>query len=566
MRRTLRIQRLEPIIWAGGLTLLVSGPWLLPGYVFGTDFAGPRHFDFPRNAASYEALQALLWAAGTLLPSEIVAKILILAVLFVGALAAYRTVPAGGFVPRAVASLVYVVNPFVYDRLAYGQLNVLAGYAVLPWVASSVRWLLVEPTGKRAIGAAAAFVLVSILDIHLALIAAIVAGALLIAHLVVDIRDWRSARRLGQSLLIAGIAALVASSYWLAPVLQGGGPQARTLARIGTADLMAFRTGSDPILGLIPNVLGLYGFWAERTGRFASMKDFAPIWPLVLVVLLTLSAVGAAAAWRRTGSVPINSPRSWTLGLLAAGAIAVVLDIGVSDPHVASFIGWVDAVFPPYRGIRDASKWGAVLALVYSQLTAVGVMAVTGWVKERVKDGPRQDGAVALVIAIVLAGPLYYGNGILYGLHGQIRPSAYPVGWYAADRVLSADPHPGRAVFLPWHGYLALSFVRNANRVVGSPAPLFFSIPVVASEDLEIPGIPPPVDDPDQALVARLIAAGGGVDWASGLAERNFKYVLLAREVDWQNYRYLESQTGLALVGDYGSIILYRNLAWTIRR
>ena len=43
------------------------------------------------------------------------------------------------------------------------------------------------------------------------------------------------------------------------------------------------------------------------------------------------------------------------------------------------------------------------------------------------------------------------------------------------------------------------------------------------------------------------------------LAARNVKYVLLAREVDWSSYGYLDSQPGLVRVGDYGSIVLYRN-------
>jgi hypothetical protein len=146
-------------------------------------------------------------------------------------------------------------------------------------------------------------------------------------------------------------------------------------------------------------------------------------------------------------------------------------------------------------------------------------------------------------------------------MHGQIHPSAYPVGWYAADHALLADPNPGRAVFLPWHGYLALSFVQNSNRVVANPAPQFFSINVVASEDLEIPGIRAPTDA-DQVVVSNLVAKAGEGDWSSQLAARGFKYVLLARELDWQSYDYIDRQPDLVLVKDYGSIALYRNMLW----
>src|SRR5207249_1161314 len=130
------------------------------------------------------------------------------------------------------------------------------------------------------------------------------------------------------------------------------------------------------------------------------------------------------------------------------------LEVGVSDPHIAPAIRWVDAVFPFYRGMRDSSKWAAILALAYSQFMPIGSEAVIDWCRRAVRPGLSRELAVAAGIGLVLTTPLYYGNGLLYGMHGQIQPSPYPAGWYAADRALEGDPNPGRSVFLPWHGYL----------------------------------------------------------------------------------------------------------------
>jgi hypothetical protein len=63
-------------------------------------------------------------------------------------------------------------------------------------------------------------------------------------------------------------------------------------------------------------------------------------------------------------------------------------------------------------------------------------------------------------------------------------------------------------------------------------------------------------------VVSRLVGQAWHGDWASKLAARDVKYVLLAREVDWQAYSYLMDQPGLELVGDYGSIVLFRNVLW----
>jgi hypothetical protein len=160
-------------------------------------------------------------------------------------------------------------------------------------------------------------------------------------------------------------------------------------------------------------------------------------------------------------------------------------------------------------------------------------------------------------LGLLLALPLYYGNGLLFGVHGEIRPSEYPSGWYAADRVLSADPHPGRTLFLPWHEYMAYGFIQNQNKVVAPPAPTFFSVPIITSANPEIAGSAP--TDPEQVAITRLVGAGASGDWSAELAARGIKYVLVAREVDWQAYQYLKNQPGLVLQADYGSIQLYRN-------
>jgi hypothetical protein len=562
MEKLTRIQ-VAPFLWVGVLTALVSGGWLFPGYFFGTDFPGPRHFEFPNALASYAGFQAALALLALVFPGEIVGKILVIGVLFVAGLTAYYAVPVDGFVPRAVGSLAYLLNPFVYDRLAYGQLNVLAGYAVLPWAVLSIRQLLFRPSAMPTMMAALAMTVIAILDVHLALIAAAVGGCLVVAHVAIDVRAWSQVAQLGRSLAVGMALTLGASAYWIVPLILGKGPQADVIARIGQSDLIAFKAASDPTWGLIPNILGLYGFWAEQTGRFEAMKLFVPGWPVILAVLLLMVIVGAVGAWSEMNSLRFNGARAWAVGLLGAAIVAVILEMGVSNPHTASIVGWLDVVFPAYRGLRDPSKWAAVLALLYSQAIPVGYVVVANWLKTNLGDRRRVETSTAVLVAVVIALPLYYGNGLLYSLHGQVKTSFYPAGWYMADQVLTADPHPGRAIFLPWHGYMGLSFVRNANRVVACPAPTFFSVPVVASQDLEVPGIPAPLDEPDQAFVASLVAAQGQGNWALELAAHDFKYVLLAREADWTGYEYLHHVDGLVLVGDYQSILLYRNVLWS---
>ncbi|MDQ6712469.1 MAG: hypothetical protein M3Z28_04690 [Candidatus Dormibacteraeota bacterium] len=549
-----------PYLWCILLTLLIAGPWLLPGYVFGTDWPGPRHFSVPSDFSSGTFLDGVLVGLSAVVSAEVTAKVLVVAALFAGAIGAFRALPVGGFIPRAIASVIYVVNPFVYGRIHYGQLALIAAYSLLPWFAASLLSLLRKPGWRPGVILALELTALGVLDLHLL----IPAGLLLLAAAAafgISRRDHgRYLTDLSRTLALALGAAVVASSYWLIPLLSGANSEGRAIAGIGTADLAAYSASADPDVGLIPNLLSLYGFWAEDTGRFTSMKAFVPLWPGILLILIALGALGAKAVIRRRPAVDFEGGSPWVFALLSAGAIALILEAGVATPVTEPIVRFLDTVFPPYRGMRDAGKWAALVALIYAQLIPLGAIVLLRWVREHVT--PRRiDLAEAVATGLLLALPLYYGNGLLFGMHGEVQPSAYPTGWYQADKVLAADPHPGRTLFLPWHLYLALGFVRNDNNVVASPAPTFFSVPVVISNDPEVPGIPPPTD-PEQTAVSNLVSDGATADWAGELARRNIKYVVVAREVDWSRYTFLASQPRFAQVADYGSIVIYRNLSW----
>jgi len=551
------------------LAALIAGPWLLPGYLFGTDWPGPRHFRVPTDFSSDAVFNLLLLVVSAVVSAEITTKLVILVALVAAGLGAFRGLPIGGFIPRAIASLIYVVNPFVYGRIHYGQLPLIAAYALLPWIAARLLSLMREPGWQHALILGAELTALGILDLHLL----VPAGLLLIAATVAfggaRLGDRRYITDLGRNVRLALAITIVASSYWLIPLLSGSNSEGQAVMNVGPADLAAYSASADPNLGLVPNLLGLYGFWAEDTGRFTSMKEFVPLWPVVLLILIALATLGAKAAIQKAPT--LASPRGggtflrlWVLALLGAGAITLILEMGVANPVTEPIVRLLDTIFPLYRGMRDAGKWAALIALIYSQLVPLGAIVLLRWVKEHghpYASRPGEGIRIGLATGLLLALPLYYGNGLLFGMHGEVQPSAYPPGWYQADQVLAADPHPGRALFLPWHLYLGLDFVRNTNNVVASPAPSFFSVPVVISQDPEIPGIAAPAT-PDQTVISRLVAEGTSGDWARELAGRNIKYVLLARELDWSQYRFLAGQPGFALVGDYGSIVVYRNLDW----
>jgi hypothetical protein len=536
------------------LTLLIAGPWLETGFIFGTDWPAPRRFDFPTVLSNSAPLDTLLAVVSRLTTGELTGKLFVFGFLFTAALVAFRAAPIDGFVPRAVASTIYVFNPFVFGRLHYGQLFVLTGYALLPWVATRLRAMLVQPSFKAGLLLGISLALVGVASAHTLLISGVLVAALLVATLAAARGRLEYLKKLGSSLVVAVFATLAMSAYWLVPLVLGRGPVAHAVAGISSADLSSYAATPDPKVGLVLNLLGLYGFWAENTGRFASMKEFVPVWPLILAVLFVVMVTGAVSTFRHRRILQAE----WATGLVACALIALFLEMGISSPVSRGFVTWLDGSLPLYRGMRDAGKWAELLALVYSQLTALGAAAILAWLRSRPWPAVQREWIAAVAGGLVLAVPLFYGNGLLFGMHGEIQPSSYPSGWYAADRALLADSHPGRTLFLPWHEYMTYTFVRNQNKVIVTPAPTFFSTPVVVNTNPELPGSPSPTDA-DQIAIAGLVSAGEQGHWAEVLASRGIKYVLLAREVDWKSFDFLDRQPNMALVGDYGSIVLYRN-------
>jgi hypothetical protein len=558
-------RRWLPYLWAGAVTLLIAAPWLAPGYLFGTDWPGPRFIRWPTQLSSSAPLEAILAAISTVLSAEITAKILVLGSLFVAALAAYTALPYGDFVPRAAASLIYVVNPFVYGRLHYGQLFLIAGYAVLPWVALRIYRLFVAPTVWGGLWLAVGIAIVGMLTLHLLLVIVLLLGGATVSALAPRTLNFRYLAQVALSLGVAGVATLLLSAYWLVPYVAGRTDESRVIATLGAGDLAAYTVVRDPSVGLARNLLGLYGFWAEGVHRFPPMKFFVPHWDLVMLVMVVLAGMGAVSVFV-IRSESLRSLRWWVVALVVTGLIGLILEAGVAEPRVAPFIRWLDAAFPPYRGMRDSGKWGALLAVVYAQLIPLAWIAIRGGLKGPHPTSPRRgrgiwpslrETSLAITAGLALSMPLYYGNGLLFGMHRQIQPSQYPAGWYTVDRVMSADGRRGRALFLPWHQYLRLSFVRNVNSIIASPAPEFFSIPILVSENAEVEGIPAP-GTPDQRTIQGLVSAGGTGDWARGLRSRDVRFVVVAKELDWRNYAYLDHQVGLIRVGDYGSVVLYR--------
>lgn len=497
------------------------------------DMAFTPELRAPQTVNSSYPLYMLMHWLDLLLPADLIQKLLLFSILLLAGWGMHRLV-AGLEKPRLpstalyMAGLLYMVNPFTYDRLMTGQFAVIFGYALLPWCLAALLALVTKPGKQSALVAAAWAVALGIVSIHSL-------GPLLVIGVLILVVHLRQKRQLAYVAMAAGIW-LVASSYWLVAALLGNSPTAQTVSSFSASDRAAFATIGDGAVEQLGNVLALQGFWAEDRGLFRLPQEPVPGWPLLMVGLLVLVAIGGVALWRRQRRLLVIF-----VGCIAIGAL---LAAGIGS-------GWLARHIPFYAGYREPQKFAMLVALGYAVLAAYGLQAVL-----------RRSKLVGLT---VLALPLLLTPTMLWGTNSQLRAVDYPAGWYTANQRLNADTSGFQTLFLPWHLYLEADFANG--RTIATPAPNFFDKPVIVSDDPELDGVAKAKSTPAKRQINQLLGNAPRSDSQLGdsLAQLGVKYILVAETSDYTRYGYLARQSNLTLVGDYEGMKLYRNQAFPVQ-
>jgi len=118
--------------------------------------------------------------------------------------------------PTLAATFLYVLNPFMYDRMQAGQVYLVLGFALLPLLAS-----LLWPREPRLFARAIAAGLLFAVLIALAPNFLFVAGLLILVFAI-----WAATRRDLPALLAAGITigtTVLVGLYWIIPALTSTG-------------------------------------------------------------------------------------------------------------------------------------------------------------------------------------------------------------------------------------------------------------------------------------------------------------------------------------------------------
>lgn len=538
-----QIEWKKPLLVYGLLSLAVLLPMLLPGYILTLDMVFTPELRMPETISSSYLFHTALHYLNFVIPSEIIQKGMLLAILLLSGLGAHLLVrhiqtaqdSSNEFAlwGAYIAGFIYMINPFTYSRFMAGQYAVLLGYALLPFFVRAVMLFFATPTLQHSLIASGWLVAIGIVSLHTLGSAVILAAAILAVH------AWRGKAGINSATVtygLAGIAVFVlASSYWLFPLLSGNSLQGQAAAGFTADDRTAFATLGSDWVGKIGNILQLQGFWAEGQNLYLLPQEQLPGWPLVVLLFWALIVAGLVWLWRRYRPIAL-------IFLLASTAAVVLAITGVPEG------------VPLASGLREPHKLIGVLALAYAVFTGVGAAAFLSRAK-------RNDIAFHTGLVAVLLVPVLFTPTMFWGFSGQLSPRHYPDDWYSINERLSQDSDDFAILSLPWHLYMHYPF---AGRIIANPSEAFFDKPTITSNDLEFGNASPTFPDETKELLSEQIMphAASDPEFEHKLNNLRIKYILLAKTYDYQDYRYLDERPNLQLVAETQNLKLYRNLAY----
>jgi hypothetical protein len=441
------------------LSLLCLRSVFRDGYLLQLDInfgpqAWPVTWSFLAPVASVES--ALVHTVG----GELAGKIFALGSLFLAGFGPMVVFRRSVWYAQCAAGFIGLLNPFIYDRMVEGQwFVVIATGGLFLWLAAwedLQRRPMLAPAGVLALCGCG----IGAFDPHML-------GPVVVLTAVgaVATRIWRDHNRLRSTAVSVGLLAVLllpAVIRFFVGSASGGYESVRQFTR---ADFEFFRSASSPDYGVVVNLIGLFGYWGERIGRFPLADGGHAWWPLATGVIV---AAALAGAW-------LNRSRAW---LLVCGLIGLAISASTALPGGVGAAAWLAARIPLVGAYREPQKWDALWLLALTVLSTSAVEAL-----------PRIRQAAAPVVAYVLVLAVLVPVGVSQArtLPSIVKPVRYPGYWYETRDFLARNVQNDEPVaVLPWHLYQSLYV--SEGRLVANPARVFFPGRLVTPNNLEIPG------------------------------------------------------------------------------
>ncbi len=482
----------------------------------------------------------------SIMPAWLLQRIYLSLIILLAGISMHLLVKTESSAPKYFAGILYAVNPFVYVRFLAGHWFILLAYSIMPFAVKSFIDLLEDEKRNDLLKSLFLTTLVGAINSHILVLLSLVYVVLAAFKLYQVKSEVGAVKRLLASLSILVVLYLLLNLYWLLPLLTA---DATLIHQISEADMYLFATKTSAFNAVF-TIASMYGFWR---GGYLYPQDFIPHWYLFFLFILFLAVHGFISNCRsKTLSLPVRS-------FAVVAVIAVVLGSGVYGPFHSFFELLFNNIFF-FRGLRDSHKFAALLAFSYSYLGALGVYEFEKIARSTsITDSYRKIGALAVVL-LALITPFLYSFTIFNGFWGQMNTTDYPDDWYQVNELLNRDDEDFNVLFLPWHAYMDFKWIPNTQKRIANPASGFFEKPVIQGWNMESGGIYSQSTNPAQRYVESLLYNKSNItSFGEKMVILDVKYVLLTKEVDYDEYFFLFNQTDLELIKETENFYVFKN-------
>ncbi|MDD5731935.1 MAG: hypothetical protein PHU42_03530 [Patescibacteria group bacterium] len=546
------------------VVLAIVLPWFFhSGYLFFTDSVwGPKVGWYWQN--TWWFLQNLFQFFGGFLHAGFSEKVLISLVLFTVLLGAKKLLEY--FIDQKwlvfIISLFFLFNPFVYDRLMYGQFGVALSLGLLAWGFGFFLEFTRELKTGQLIWSGALLGL----SIAFCLQAMFFVGLLILICLIrlIGSDNHNRAKTIFKSILIIGALILVFNLNWILGSFMGKSNLNGFVRQgINHQDLVAFQTTGEGEWGTIENVVMMSGFWGKEQNRYIDLTKVRENWGRSFYLLLPLILLGIYVGLKD------KKYRVLSLSLVLLFLTSAFLAVGIKVTGAREVSIWLFDHLSLYHGFREPQKWVMPIVLVYGIFLVLGAKR---FFQTKIVEKNKILIAIILGMVVILQTPL-----LLWGFGGQIKPVNYPRDWYEANDLIlhnpqatldqakpdnnpntlknlkNLNPCASKILFLPWHMYMSFPWDRTVSI---NPAGTFFTCDVIVGTNMEWGGIEDNSLSLEGKIVPKWVTTGGKTDLLKN-PELNIGYIVLAKTLDWNNFEWLDNYPFVEKIQDTENLKVY---------
>ncbi len=490
------------------IALAATLPFFLqPGFVFLLDMSWVPHARLDllfETIKPHLPVSLLLHTLITLFGAAFIQKVLLTFILLLPGITMHILLKQHhGNLLCFTGGILYMLNPFVYERFIAGQWLVLLGYGLLPIMFIAWHKLLDQNTSRKTqIFSVVALSTYPIISIHFSYLFAFYILTSLLLFLYTSKEKLSALLHTSRVVMSAFAVTVLVNLFWILPKnnqVFGG-------RSITWDDFYTFRTLIDESVGIWPTVINLYGFWQSDV---SVPKDSLIGWWLIGLCLLVLSLYGLIKAIRQRNTTTASISILLVLGLLFGA--------GYSSDLSAWSINYGFHYLPGFGGLRDTAKALGLVAFSYSVL---GIYGISTLARTRSRNTLC---ALVVCLSTISVWPMFFG------FNGAIAVTEYPDSWYEVNTLLKKSPTETTLVF-PWEGYLKVSFARDT--FVANPTKQFFQTNILQGNHVDGNDLVYASERNFLDLSAAIISGEKVVDteWQNVFTEHNIQHVLLINE------------------------------------